>query len=94
MAIAYFLYVRGIPKSACAQHAFDWNRPGALGREGVAAVSCNPSDKLWPGNAPDHSIKSITKFNPKVVILDPVNAFVSGQNQTEVKAMLLRLVDS
>jgi circadian clock protein KaiC len=39
------------------------------------------------------SIKLITKFNPKVVILDPVNAFVSGQNQTEVKAMLLRLVD-
>jgi circadian clock protein KaiC len=39
------------------------------------------------------SIKLINKFNPKVVILDPVNAFVSGENQTEVKAMLLRLVD-
>jgi circadian clock protein KaiC len=39
------------------------------------------------------SIKLINQFNPKVVVLDPVNAFVSGQNQTEVKAMLLRLVD-
>jgi len=39
------------------------------------------------------SIKLINKFNPKVVILDPINAFVSAQNQTEVKAMLLRLVD-
>jgi circadian clock protein KaiC len=39
------------------------------------------------------SIKLINKFNPRVVILDPVNAFVSGQNQTEVKTMLLRLVD-
>lgn len=39
------------------------------------------------------SIKLINKFNPKVVILDPVNAFISGQNQNEVKSMLLRLVD-
>jgi circadian clock protein KaiC len=39
------------------------------------------------------SIKLINKFDPKVVILDPVNAFLTGQNQTEVKAMLLRLVD-
>ncbi len=39
------------------------------------------------------SIKLINNFDPKVVILDPVNAFVTGQNQSEVKAMLLRLVD-
>ena len=39
------------------------------------------------------SIKLINKFNPNVVILDPINAFVMGENQTEVKTMLLRLVD-
>ena len=39
------------------------------------------------------SIKIINKFNPDIVILDPINAFVIGENQSEVKAMLLRLVD-
>lgn len=39
------------------------------------------------------SIKLINKFEPNVVILDPINAFVMGENQTEVKTMLLRLVD-
>jgi circadian clock protein KaiC len=39
------------------------------------------------------SIKLINSFKPDIVILDPINAFVSGENQTEVKTMLLRLVD-
>ena len=39
------------------------------------------------------SIKMINKLKPSVVILDPINAFVLGDNQTEVKTMLLRLVD-
>jgi circadian clock protein KaiC len=39
------------------------------------------------------SIKLINNFKPAVVILDPINAFVMGENQTEVKTMLLRLVD-
>ena len=39
------------------------------------------------------SIKLINKFEPSVVILDPINAFVMGENQTEVRTMLLRLVD-
>ena len=39
------------------------------------------------------SIKLINKFDPKVVVLDPINAFVMGDNQTEVKTMLLRLLD-
>jgi circadian clock protein KaiC len=39
------------------------------------------------------SIKSINNFKPGIVILDPINAFVIGENQTEVKTMLLRLVD-
>jgi len=38
-------------------------------------------------------IKLINTFKPDIVILDPINAFVSGDNKTEVKAMLLRLVD-
>ena len=39
------------------------------------------------------SIKLINTFKPHVVVLDPINAFVLGENQTEVKTMLLRLVD-
>jgi circadian clock protein KaiC len=39
------------------------------------------------------SIKLINEFKPSLVILDPINAFVMGENQTEVKTMLLRLVD-
>src|ERR1039458_4849374 len=39
------------------------------------------------------SIKLINRFEPHIVILDPINAFVMGENQTEVKTMLLRLVD-
>jgi circadian clock protein KaiC len=39
------------------------------------------------------SIKLINEFEPSVVILDPINAFVMGENQSEVKTMLLRLVD-
>jgi len=39
------------------------------------------------------SIKLINGFAPDVVVLDPINAFVAGENQAEVKTMLLRLVD-
>jgi circadian clock protein KaiC len=38
-------------------------------------------------------IKLINKVKPTVVILDPINAFMAGENQSEVKSMLLRLVD-
>jgi len=39
------------------------------------------------------SIKLINIVKPQIVILDPIDAFVMGENQTEVKIMLLRLVD-
>jgi circadian clock protein KaiC len=39
------------------------------------------------------TIKLINKVEPQIVILDPIDAFVMGKNQTEVKIMLLRLVD-
>lgn len=39
------------------------------------------------------TIKLITKVEPQVVVLDPIDAFVIGDNQTEVKIMLLHLVD-
>ena len=39
------------------------------------------------------SIKLINQVQPQIVILDPIDAFVIGGNQTEVKIMLLRLVD-
>ncbi|MCX6175539.1 MAG: circadian clock protein KaiC [Ignavibacteriales bacterium] len=39
------------------------------------------------------SIKLINKVKPQIVVLDPIDAFVIGGNQTEVKIMLLRLVD-
>jgi circadian clock protein KaiC len=37
--------------------------------------------------------KLIAIFKPQVVILDPMNSFVIGDNRIEVKAMLMRLVD-
>ncbi len=39
------------------------------------------------------SIKLINSFKPEIVILDPINGFMIGENDTEVKNMLLRLVD-
>ncbi len=39
------------------------------------------------------TIKLIDKVNPQIVILDPIDAFIMGGNQTEVKIMLLRIVD-
>ncbi|MBU0474391.1 MAG: circadian clock protein KaiC [Bacteroidetes bacterium] len=39
------------------------------------------------------TIKLINKFKPRIVVLDPIDAFIMGDNRTEVKIMLLRLVD-
>jgi circadian clock protein KaiC len=39
------------------------------------------------------SITMVNEFEPHIVVLDPINAFVSGNNQADVKTMLLRLVD-
>ena len=37
--------------------------------------------------------KAINAFKPQVVIVDPLNSFVIGSNEIEVKSMLMRLVD-
>ncbi len=37
--------------------------------------------------------KAITTFKPQVVVVDPLNSFIVGGNETEVKSMLMRLVD-
>jgi circadian clock protein KaiC len=37
--------------------------------------------------------KAILAFKPRVVVLDPLNSFVVGNNEIEVKSMLMRLVD-
>jgi circadian clock protein KaiC len=37
--------------------------------------------------------KMVNAFKPQVVIVDPLNSFAIGGNDTEVKAMLMRLVD-
>lgn len=37
--------------------------------------------------------KAINAFKPQVVIVDPLNSFVIGGNEIEVKSMLMRLVD-
>jgi circadian clock protein KaiC len=39
------------------------------------------------------SIKLINQCQPKIAILDPINGFMLGENQADVKAMLLRLAD-
>ncbi|MBK1724755.1 circadian clock protein KaiC [Thiocystis violacea] len=37
--------------------------------------------------------RAIIGFQPRIVILDPVNSFVGANRDTEVKAMLMRLLD-
>jgi circadian clock protein KaiC len=37
--------------------------------------------------------KAILQFQAQIVIVDPLNSFVSGVNEYEVKSMLMRLVD-
>jgi circadian clock protein KaiC len=37
--------------------------------------------------------KAIAVFQPQVVIVDPLNSFISAGNEMDVKAMLMRLVD-
>ena len=37
--------------------------------------------------------KAIIGFKPDIVIADPLNSFLIGDNETEVKAMLIRLID-
>jgi circadian clock protein KaiC len=39
------------------------------------------------------SIRQINIYKPTVVVFDPINAFMTHENQAEVKSMLLRLVD-
>jgi circadian clock protein KaiC len=38
--------------------------------------------------------KAIDAFHPQVVIVDPLNSFIIGGNEIEVRSMLIRLVDS
>ena len=37
--------------------------------------------------------KAVNVFKPQVVIVDPLSSFIIGGNETEVKAMVMRLVD-
>jgi circadian clock protein KaiC len=37
--------------------------------------------------------RAITDIRPQIVVMDPLNSFVSAGNETEVKAMLMRLLD-
>ncbi len=37
--------------------------------------------------------KAVDSFSPDIVILDPINTFVIGDNEVEIKTMLMRVVD-
>ena len=37
--------------------------------------------------------KAVNTFKPQVVIMDPLNSFIIGGNETAVKSMLMRMVD-
>lgn len=37
--------------------------------------------------------KTVNTFKPQVVVVDPLNGFVTGANEMEVKSMLMRLAD-
>jgi circadian clock protein KaiC len=38
-------------------------------------------------------LKAINTFNPQVVVVDPLNSFVTRGNESEVKAVLMQLID-
>jgi len=38
-------------------------------------------------------LKAINTFKPQVVVVDPLNTFVSGDNEIDVKSLLMRLID-
>jgi len=38
-------------------------------------------------------LKAINTFKPQVVVVDPLNSFVSGDNEIDVKSLLMRLID-
>ena len=38
-------------------------------------------------------LKAIDRFKPAVVVVDPINSFIADDNQLEVKALLIRLID-
>lgn len=37
--------------------------------------------------------KAVNSFNPDIVIMDPINTFILGDKENEVKTMLMRIVD-
>ena len=37
--------------------------------------------------------RAVNDFNPKSVILDPINSFIIGTNEMEAKLMMIRLID-
>jgi circadian clock protein KaiC len=53
-------------------------------RPTLAGLETHLATMLW----------EIAKFQPHVVVVDPINSFVTVGNENEVKLMLLRLVDS
>jgi circadian clock protein KaiC len=64
-----------------------WIKKGLLQMQADRASSAGLETHL----AKKH--KLINDFKPQVVILDPLSSYVVGDNQIEVKSMLLRLVD-
>ncbi|HEY3739624.1 MAG TPA: circadian clock protein KaiC, partial [Bryobacteraceae bacterium] len=38
-------------------------------------------------------LREVTRFNPSIVILDPISSFMEGGDRLEIQAMLLRMVD-
>ena len=38
-------------------------------------------------------LKAVNTFKPQVVVVDPLNSFVSGDNEIDVKSLLMRLID-
>ncbi len=59
----------------------------------IAQLSCTRPTLFGLEHHLTTTIKLINKVELQIVILDPIDAFVMGGNQTEVKIMLLRLVD-
>ena len=76
------------------QYAVHRNRPGALGRQGPAALSCRPADDVWPGNAPGQDPQDHQGDQPQHRGGGPGYRIAALRHRDpRPRSMLLRLVD-
>jgi circadian clock protein KaiC len=62
-------------------------------RRGLLEFHCSRPSMCNLENHLSLMLKAINTFKPQVVVVDPLNTFVSGDNEIDVKSLLMRLID-